>query len=829
MKLIKNIFRIKIYLLLLILISFIFYLKKGHEYFSVVNYFKEDISQALSLSLDKKIKITQINEKWDGNLNFLANIEKVEIENKSLVLKNIDLEINIIDSIKEKKIILEKLIINRPEMIMEYNKDKENWGIKGFEFESQEGVDSKITLEDFDILKNLKLEFKDLILKTINKETKEKNLVLFEKTTLSLVGKKIYFKSKNKNVVIEGGYSLNNKELTVVTKGTYFDLENLMKKTPLIEYHEYINRDWLISADVEFFIGINFNDLNSYDIEIDIKKGKLLLKEIEDLYLSNISGKIYINEKDILKGKFKTKLYGNHINVDLKLLENNDIEINSYGYSNIKKINDVWLKNNLLKNFSGGSIFKTKITLGEKNKIKLESQLKGIDSNIPYPFNKTKEEKRNFIFTQDFDTGNTFVHYDKHNIKVNFFDNQIHQVLIGFNKLTPKEKDKGIFIEGEIDKINSEEVFDYLDKKFSITEIKKEKHDNKHLDLKKINIKVKELHYKDNIFNDSNIILNKEEVYKINLESNEVDLKLNIEDSGYYELFINKINMDYEEKIKTKKSEEIDLSFLSNGYIYIDNINIFDEQYFDVEIELPKTEQFTFNIFSKYKDTIISGNLIYDKDKNKTFFRGNSDNSTLIKGKNIYELRERSNAKYPFKSDNYNINLNINWLGSPLDFNVETLKGILQFEMNNLIIKNIKENYLSIKIFNIFNLNNIFEYLTFDFDSIDSQKVKFKKIKGFYNINNGIMETNSFKLEGKDLKIKMKGKVNLIEETVNKRLYIEAPITDKVPLLSFLAGATPQTAGILFIVEKVIGDEVNKMFEIKMDINGKWDDIQVKK
>jgi uncharacterized protein YhdP len=827
MKILKNIFRLHLYLFLFLLVSTFFYVKKGHEYFSIINYFKEDISLAISQKLNKNIKISKINEKWGKNFNFLSNIENISIEGKSVVFKNIDVEINIIESIKTREIVIEKLIINRPEMLIKHNKEKNEWFVKGFEFENTTGKTFVVNEDFLHVVENINIEFNNLIVKTIDKKNNTKHLVLFERTKLSLLDKKIYFDVDNENINLLGSYSLEEKELKISLKGNYFDLESLIKKTPLIEYYKYIDHNWLISANVDLSLTINFNDLSSYDINIRVDNGKLMLKDIDELYLSNISGNLYINENDNLKGSFKTKLYGNHIKIDLILLENNDLQIKSYGYSNIKKINDIWLKNELLSSFSGGSIFKSTITLGSVNKIKLESQLKGITADLPYPFNKKDFDKVNFIFSMNFDNNNTFIHYNKHNIKVNFKKNKIEQVLIGLNELLPKEKKRGIYIQGKIKEIKLKVLLNYLNKKFNIYETRVENS----LPLKLINIKGDSISYENEVLSKVSFsLIQKDKKYKMELISNEVNLTNTVNvDSGYYELFIKKINIDFEKKIKESTSSNFDLSKLSNGYIFIDDINILDEQYFDIEIELPKTKQFTMNIFTKYKNTVISANLIYDEEKNRTFFRGNNGNSTLVKGDNILELRERSNAKYPFKSKGYNLDLNINWVGNPLEFNQKTLNGIMFFDMKELEIKNIKENYLGIKILNIFNLSNVFDYLTFDFDSMDTQKVKFKSIRATYMIKDGVMSTSDFKLSGKNFKIKIKGNIDLHNETIKKRIYIETPITDKVPLLSFLAGASPQAAGILFIVEKVIGDKIDKVFEIKMNIVGDWDNIQVKK
>ena len=191
-------------------------------------------------------------------------------------------------------------------------------------------------------------------------------------------------------------------------------------------------------ADIVFEMKIDFTKPEDYKINIGINKGKMLFKSIDNLYLKNISGNLKINKNDILYGKLTTKLYGNHINVELKLKENNDFIIESYGYTNIKEINDVWLKNDFLSNLNGGSIFKSKITIGKTTKIELHSNLKGISSNNPAPFFKESNSSVNFIFGLNLNNNNTFIHYDNHNLKLNFKDDKIDQVLFGFNKLTPK-------------------------------------------------------------------------------------------------------------------------------------------------------------------------------------------------------------------------------------------------------------------------------------------------------------------------------------------------------------------------------------------------------
>jgi uncharacterized protein YhdP len=804
-----------------------FYIKTLHNNFSILNHLKSEVENSLSIQLNKNLKIGKISENWDNDFNLIANIEDIKLGKNSLFLKKLDIKIDIIESIKQQKILIKKIILNKPELTFKYDKENKNWYLKGLKFGEENVSHYSFDVKDFYFLNNLDMEFKNILIKT--EKNNKATYVLLSSANLFLNENVLNFEGINDKNKVFGTYDLKNKILNVNAKGDYFSFESLIKKTPLIEYYKYINHNWIVSANIDLNVDIDFNKIEEYEIKINIDKGKMIFKTVDDLFLKNISGILTINKKDMFVGNLKTKLYGNHVNVSLSIDDNDDFVIDSYGYTNIKKVNDIWLKNDFLGNLNGGSIFKSKITIGKNTKIELHSNLEGISSTNPYPFLKKEKEKVNFIFEYNIDNQNTFIHYNDHNVKIKFKENKLDQVLVGFNKLTPKTKNEGIFIEGVIDNLNIDNLYAYLDSKFNLSKIKE---GNNSIKLKKININGKNILFKERVFNNYslNLLLNEKENYLLNFKSDEIETKFTKFKDNHYEMIIDKLNINIEEEIKTKSNtKNISLNFLKNGYIFINDIDFLEEKYFDVEIEIPKGEMLILNIFSKYKNTIISSNIIYDESKNVTFLRGNNDNTTIIKGKNLYELRERDNPKYPYKSQDYNFDININWVGTPLMFNKNTLNGFASVNINNLEIDNIKENYLSMKIFNIFNLSNVFEYLTFDFDNINSQKAKFKNISGLYKIKNGVMTTNNLKLKGENLTIEIKGNINLVNETIDKKIYIEAPITDKVPLLSLLAGVSPQTAGVIFLVEKLIGDELNKIFKIKMKVFGKWKDVQVKK
>ena len=73
----------------------------------------------------------------------------------------------------------------------------------------------------------------------------------------------------------------------------------------------------------------------------------------------------------------------------------------------------------------------------------------------------------------------------------------------------------------------------------------------------------------------------------------------------------------------------------------------------------------------------------------------------------------------------------------------------------------------------------------------------------------------------------MSGDIDLVKETVSQQMAVTLPVTDNIPLAAVLLGA-PQIAGLAFLLDKLIGDEVKKEFAtVTYTMEGDWSDPKV--
>jgi uncharacterized protein YhdP len=98
----------------------------------------------------------------------------------------------------------------------------------------------------------------------------------------------------------------------------------------------------------------------------------------------------------------------------------------------------------------------------------------------------------------------------------------------------------------------------------------------------------------------------------------------------------------------------------------------------------------------------------------------------------------------------------------------------------------------------------------------------FDKISSTAEINQGIMRSDNFLLEGPVARIDIKGETDLKKETQNLKVKVTPYISDSVSLAALAGG--PAVAAAAFIAQKLLKDPLNKFAAEEYEITGTWDE-----
>jgi uncharacterized protein (TIGR02099 family) len=169
---------------------------------------------------------------------------------------------------------------------------------------------------------------------------------------------------------------------------------------------------------------------------------------------------------------------------------------------------------------------------------------------------------------------------------------------------------------------------------------------------------------------------------------------------------------------------------------------------------------------------------------------------------------------------------NLSWDGDPDEFSYTTLDGMLNLNTG-------KGQFLKMdpgvgKLLSVLSLQALPKRIALDFTDVFSTGFQFDNINGSATIRDGVMDTQDFHIDGSSAKVTMKGSVDLNRETQDLRVRVLPTIGDSVSLLGAFAAGPVVGIGTL-IVNKVLGNPLDKLMSFEYNVSGTWSDPVVAK
>jgi len=172
------------------------------------------------------------------------------------------------------------------------------------------------------------------------------------------------------------------------------------------------------------------------------------------------------------------------------------------------------------------------------------------------------------------------------------------------------------------------------------------------------------------------------------------------------------------------------------------------------------------------------------------------------------------------------LSANMYWEGAPGQFKYSSLNGMLKLDTG-------KGRFLKMdpgagKLLSVLSLQALPKHLFGDFDDVFSAGFQFDKINGSATINQGVIDTQDLAIEGTAAKVTMKGNIDMNSETQNMRVRVLPAVGAGVSLIGAFAAGPAVGVGAL-IVNKVLGDPLDKLVSFEYNVDGAWSNPNVVK
>lgn len=262
----------------------------------------------------------------------------------------------------------------------------------------------------------------------------------------------------------------------------------------------------------------------------------------------------------------------------------------------------------------------------------------------------------------------------------------------------------------------------------------------------------------------------------------------------------------------------IHASDIPSMYLSIDKLFINQQPYGDWKLTITsKGNKLRVDPFSSKLNT---GNF-----DGKLLWQDQGDQSSVelvlaVKGKDLAELTKKFSKTAFVTSKKYDINVSLDWKGNPFDFDRKTLSGHIGFDAEDGNAKQVDELPAFMKVFGIFNIASLRRRLSLDFSDVYSSGLTYDSIKGDFTLHKGVLKTTKpLSIISPSAELSVEGTADIVNETLDEVLTATLPITNSLPLAG-LIWATPQVAGILYLTDKLIGDQISKVTSVQYKVEG---------
>lgn len=617
-------------------------------------------------------------------------------------------------------------------------------------------------------------------------------------------------------------------EIVGETQGSVTDAIRFINNSPVLELTDGLTNDLRTSGsgklNLELSIPLENIDASKIKGSYQITNASMAGASIPDL--TRINGKLEFTESGMNAKNITANVYGGPARLDISTGQNRLINIAARGNITDSGIRSA-LGDNLGNLISGNADWFSDISIQPQQvNVTIRSSLAGLALDLPQPIGKTAEEKMPLRIEkrQQSAKQDLIVISMANQISAQILRNEVNGVYqvdrgqIGINVLPEIPAQPGIEVRGSFEQLNLDQWLAVLDKTRGP---ETGSSSTPALTIQRVNMAIDTLDVFERRINALKLDASKAaDGWLMQIQSKEMngDVRWISKDNGKVLARLRSLTVPgktpqaTEIQQESKKLEYPDLDIVADSFTF-------------GRKELGRLELRASETGNDWQiDQLRISNPDSVLTANGEWHNWLSNPNTQM---NVnWDINQLGNTLtrfgYPdiIKDGTTQLSGKLRWPGSPHEFNVEQLSGTISLDARSGQILKIKPGVG--RLFSVLTLQNLPRRLTFDFRDVLSSGFTFDKISSTAEINQGIMRSDNFLLEGPVARIDIKGETDLKKETQNLKVKVTPYISDSVSLAALAGG--PAVAAAAFIAQKLLKDPLNKFAAEEYEITGTWDE-----
>lgn len=202
--------------------------------------------------------------------------------------------------------------------------------------------------------------------------------------------------------------------------------------------------------------------------------------------------------------------------------------------------------------------------------------------------------------------------------------------------------------------------------------------------------------------------------------------------------------------------------------------------------------------------------------------------TTELNATDMGQVLEAWGAPASIETETAQMQLDLGWKGSPLDFELEHLSGQARTSLGEgrFIRTSAGAGEGLLRLLGLFNFDSLARRARLDFSDVYTSGLTFDHINGAVSFDQGHLHIDEpILMLSPSGRMQLTGNIDLQAQTLNTHLVATIPMGGNLTVIAALAAGFPVAAGV-FVLSKLFEDQMNKVTSLTYKVTGSWDDPQ---
>jgi uncharacterized protein (TIGR02099 family) len=195
--------------------------------------------------------------------------------------------------------------------------------------------------------------------------------------------------------------------------------------------------------------------------------------------------------------------------------------------------------------------------------------------------------------------------------------------------------------------------------------------------------------------------------------------------------------------------------------------------------------------------------------------------AATVTGEDLGEILKVFKFEEIIKGGQTLIKLDVNWPGSPAEFDWNLLAGDLDLSIGRGEVVEVEPG--AGRLVGLLSLRSLPRRLVLDFSDLFKTGLSFDQIAGNFELEEGDAFTDNIVIKGPSAELRINGRTGLAEEDYNQIITVIPKTGGALPLVGALAGGGAGAAAFL-VLEGIFGKQIDKMTQYHYSVTGSWED-----